>query len=300
MDASASASAVSMAATTQVNPQVGSSHPLQATFPTSSTFRRLPGLSRPSRRDKPMTPPTTSTPPADFESPSVVESEDARMSTRQSSHLLPPSRTSSLPVSPSMPGEPEVTDLEPVTYPAHLAQSEPPKRKPDLTSEQQQNKQTDDQPRRRRATTTTRVVRNEEMARTRKHSAKRPVLNAQLPKAVVGRASASAMYFSTVPAHGRNPEQPLRAHTGTLVGEKIWFLGGVDGRNCWRSMAWFDTETLGWSAVDTFGEQLPPLRAHTTTRAGDLLYVFGGGDGPTYSNDVWVFDTGRSWAFPYP
>jgi hypothetical protein len=58
-------------------------------------------------------------------------------------------------------------------------------------------------------------------------------------------------------------------------------------------MAWFDTETLGWSAVETFGEQLPPLRAHTTTRAGELLYVFGGGDGPTYSNDVWVFDTGE-------
>ncbi|KAK4683520.1 hypothetical protein P7C73_g6729, partial [Tremellales sp. Uapishka_1] len=113
-----------------------------------------------------------------------------------------------------------------------------------------------------------------------------------LPSAkIVPRAPASAMYFSPLPFHGRPPLQALRAHTGTLVGDKIWFLGGVDAKNCWRGVAWFDTETLLWSTVETFGETLPPLRAHTTTLVGDKLYVFGGGDGPTYSNDVWVFDT---------
>lgn len=247
-----------------------------------------------------MTPPTTTTPPTDPETISVFEDGDARIPPRQSSHLLPPSRTSSLPVSPPIPGDPDASDLEPVTYPAHLPQSEPPRRAATeraglvLDSQQASHNEEQDHPRRRRATTSTRAVRSEETARTRKHSAKKPVLIAQLPRAVVPKAAASAMYFSTVPAHGRAPEQPLRAHTGTLVGDKIWFLGGVDGRNCWRNMACFDTETLGWSAVETFGEQLPPLRAHTTTRAGELLYIFGGGDGPTYSNDVWVFDTGES------
>ncbi|EIW73197.1 hypothetical protein TREMEDRAFT_37220 [Tremella mesenterica DSM 1558] len=100
------------------------------------------------------------------------------------------------------------------------------------------------------------------------------------------------MYYSPVPAHGRPPGQALRAHTGTLVGDRIWFLGGVDGKHCWRGVAWFDTETFQWSNVQTKGETMPPLRAHTTTLVGDTtLYIFGGGDGPVYSNDVWIFGT---------
>lgn len=117
------------------------------------------------------------------------------------------------------------------------------------------------------------------------------VLTPLLPSAKVPRAPASAMYFSPVAAHGRPPAQALRAHTGTLVGDRIWFLGGVDARSCWRGVASFDSESLQWSTVETHGEALPPLRAHTTTLVGEQLYIFGGGDGPTYSNDVWVFDT---------
>ena len=125
-----------------------------------------------------------------------------------------------------------------------------------------------------------------------KTGASRKILDPVLSTAKVPRAPASAMYYSPIPAHGKPPGRPLRAHTGTLVGERIWFLGGVDGRNCWRGVAWFDTESYQWSTVQVKGEQMPPLRAHTTTLVGNnLLYIFGGGDGPTYSNDVWVFDT---------
>jgi len=102
------------------------------------------------------------------------------------------------------------------------------------------------------------------------------------------------MYFSLLPYHGRPPTQALRAHTGTLVGNRIWMIGGVDSKHCWRGVAWYDTESLLWSTVETAGDALPPLRAHTTTAVGTRLYIFGGGDGPTYSNDVWVFDTGKS------
>ncbi|WVQ94261.1 hypothetical protein IAU59_001340 [Kwoniella sp. CBS 9459] len=107
----------------------------------------------------------------------------------------------------------------------------------------------------------------------------------------VQRAPASAMYFSPVPCHGRPPNQALRAHSGTLVGERIWLIGGVDKHNCWRGVAWFDTESLLWSTIETRGEQFPPLRAHTTTLVGDKLFIFGGGDGPSYSNEVWILDT---------
>lgn len=120
------------------------------------------------------------------------------------------------------------------------------------------------------------------------------VVEPLLPSAKgISKAPASAMYFSPLPFHGRPPGQGLRAHTGTLVGDRIWFIGGVDGKTCWRGVAWFDTESLLWSTVETYGEQFPPLRAHTTTLVGPRLYIFGGGDGPTYSNDVWIFDMGK-------
>jgi len=136
-------------------------------------------------------------------------------------------------------------------------------------------------------------------SRSRKQSRpgaiKTPAYIAQpsLPSAkLVGRVAASSMYFSLLPYHGRPPTQALRAHTGTLVGNRIWMIGGVDSKHCWRGVAWYDTESLLWSTVETAGDALPPLRAHTTTAVGTKLYIFGGGDGPTYSNDVWVFDTG--------
>ena len=140
-----------------------------------------------------------------------------------------------------------------------------------------------------------------EKDRNRKSSSKttrmasRTASRPQLPQSrgVVSRAPTSAMYFSPLPTYGCPPDQPLRAHTGTLVGDRIWFLGGVDGKNCWRRVAWFDTESLLWSTIETFGERLPPLRAHTTTLVGHNLYIFGGGDGPAYSNEVWILDTSK-------
>lgn len=109
----------------------------------------------------------------------------------------------------------------------------------------------------------------------------------------VPRAPTSSMYFSPVPYYGFPPNQALRAHTGTLVGERIWVLGGVDKQTCFRDVACFDTESFMWSTLETQGERFPPLRAHTTTLVGDKLYIFGGGDGPSYSNDVWILDTSK-------
>ncbi|WRT63332.1 uncharacterized protein IL334_000237 [Kwoniella shivajii] len=118
------------------------------------------------------------------------------------------------------------------------------------------------------------------------------ILEPQLPcSRNVSKAPASSMYYSPVPFYGRPPNQALRAHSGTLVGERIWIIGGVDKSSCWRGVAWFDTESLFWSTIDTRGDQFPPLRAHTTTLVGDKLFIFGGGDGPSYSNEVWILDT---------
>ncbi|OWZ57208.1 kelch repeat-containing protein [Cryptococcus neoformans A2-102-5] len=120
----------------------------------------------------------------------------------------------------------------------------------------------------------------------------RKPLEPRLPSAKnVPRAPASSMYFSPVPCYGFPPNQALRAHTGTLVGERIWVIGGVDKQTCFRDVACFDTESFMWSILETQGERFPPLRAHTTTLVGDKLFIFGGGDGPSYSNDVWILDT---------
>lgn len=59
--------------------------------------------------------------------------------------------------------------------------------------------------------------------------------------AAIPRAPPSAMYFSPCPAYGFPPERALRAHTGVLVGQKIYVIGGCDSRGCWRDMAEFDT-----------------------------------------------------------
>lgn len=120
----------------------------------------------------------------------------------------------------------------------------------------------------------------------------RKPLEPRLPSAKdVRRAPASSMYFYPAPCYGSPPNQALRAHTGTLVGERIWVIGGVDKQTCFRDVACFDTESFMWSTLETQGERFPPLRAHTTTLVGDKLFIFGGGDGPSYSNDVWILDT---------
>jgi len=235
------------------------------TIPSSSTFRRLPTLNRPFRRDKSSVPSSTAG------------------SKNDDYGLQPPSRSSSLPTSST----PDPLDLEAITYPVHLAQNHPPERQRELTLAPsiQVVDRVVAEPRRRPRTAARLVEPPRETHR---------LLQAQLPNSTSARASASSMYFSTVPAHGHPPDQPLRAHTGTLIGDRIWFLGGVDGKHCWRRIAWFDTETLLWSTIETFGDQLPPLRAHTTTLVGKYLYIFGGGDGPSYNNDVWLFNTSGS------
>ncbi|KAJ9123920.1 hypothetical protein QFC22_000711 [Naganishia vaughanmartiniae] len=121
-----------------------------------------------------------------------------------------------------------------------------------------------------------------------------------LPHARVSRAPTSGMYISQYPYQGHPPPKALRAHTGTLVGNCVYFIGGCDKYGCWPGVAVFNTETHMWRTLKTGGETaLPPLRAHTTTLVGKILYVFGGGDGPTYSNDVYAFDTfTHTWSKP--
>lgn len=290
--------------------------PPPSNISTSSTFRKLPSAVLGSfRREK-------ATSPHD-DGRNVLSASR----TSNTDQLLPPSRTSSLPMTPADP-EPIIAgpfraELEPVMYPLHLAQTQAPDgtrvRETTLgpvmvssvgvnhivpTLAQTSARSADlklegiEVARRRRATTIGKSASNrQDEFRSRKASSRIATstnLEPRLPcaKSISTKVPSSAMYYSMLACHGKPPSQPLRAHTGTVVGERIWFMGGMDNKNCWRRMAFFDTETLSWSTIETFGDQLPPLRAHTCVLVGQSLVIFGGGDGPTYSNDVWVFDTG--------
>jgi hypothetical protein len=120
------------------------------------------------------------------------------------------------------------------------------------------------------------------------------------------------MYWGIMAQQGQTPEKALRAHTSTLIGNKMYVIGGCDRQGCWRGVSTYNTgevvscdgllgctdafvpfriDSHVWARLCPTGVTLPPLRAHTTTAVGYLLYVFGGGDGPTYSNDVWVYNT---------
>jgi hypothetical protein len=103
------------------------------------------------------------------------------------------------------------------------------------------------------------------------------------------------------PIHGQ-PPPPLKAHTATLIRNKIWVIGGsVSGSGgCFRGVATFSVDSMRWSVVKGIsGTPPPPIRAHTATAVGDAIFCFGGGDGSDYYNDVYKLNTVTlTWSMP--
>jgi len=82
---------------------------------------------------------------------------------------------------------------------------------------------------------------------------------------------------------------PHRAHTTTLVGERLFLFGGGDGPNYFDSLFVLDTKTNTWTQPEVKGPG--PRRAHTATLVGSEIYVFGGGDGNKALNEVYILDS---------
>lgn len=120
-----------------------------------------------------------------------------------------------------------------------------------------------------------------------------------------------AMHWSYLPQNGSFPS-PLRAHTMTLVGHRLFAFGGCDSRACYNDLYVFDTEALYWSKAKTRGSIPDPCRAHSAVLLDRKLYVFGGekhlhapfspdeiiepsmskgGDGPLYFASLHCLDT---------
>ncbi|KAL6066617.1 Kelch motif, variant 2 [Balamuthia mandrillaris] len=106
------------------------------------------------------------------------------------------------------------------------------------------------------------------------------------------------MYWSEAATHGQTP-QPVRSHTCTLVGSKLFFFGGSDLEDNFAGLEIFDTETLFWFKPETRGEDLAPHKCHSATLVGDNLFIFGGGDGPTYFDTLYMLNTKTmTWSQP--
>ncbi|RKP06211.1 hypothetical protein THASP1DRAFT_18758 [Thamnocephalis sphaerospora] len=124
--------------------------------------------------------------------------------------------------------------------------------------------------------------------------------NSQSTSAGAAPASASyatpaapvpALYWSKAGTFGKSPPKALRAHTVTVVGERLFVFGGCDARVCFNDLYLFDADTMYWSHPETRGDPPRPCRAHSATLVGRKLFVFGGGDGPNYFNDLHILDT---------
>ncbi|ORX45374.1 hypothetical protein BCR36DRAFT_585681 [Piromyces finnis] len=103
----------------------------------------------------------------------------------------------------------------------------------------------------------------------------------------------SLMHWSKIKTVGRNKPRPMRAHTMTLVNEKIFIFGGSDNETCFNDLYIFDCETYWWTLHKTKGLVPPPrpCRAHSANLIDDYIYYFGGGDGPNYFNTLYLLNT---------
>ncbi|KAL7413978.1 hypothetical protein BDY24DRAFT_387057 [Mrakia frigida] len=114
-------------------------------------------------------------------------------------------------------------------------------------------------------------------------------------------AKTSSLYCSLTPMYGF-PPPVLKAHTSTLVGDKIYVIGGASSSKggCFGGVATFNIHTMRWDQLkDVKGESPPPIRAHTSTAIGHTIWVFGGGDEMTYSADMFAFNTlTHTWSLP--
>eukprot|EP01130_Rhizamoeba_saxonica_P005349 TRINITY_DN2146_c0_g1_i1.p1 TRINITY_DN2146_c0_g1~~TRINITY_DN2146_c0_g1_i1.p1 ORF type:complete len:395 (+),score=75.21 TRINITY_DN2146_c0_g1_i1:299-1483(+) len=89
-------------------------------------------------------------------------------------------------------------------------------------------------------------------------------------------------------------------HSTTLVGNKMFLLGGGDGDNYLNDLNIFDIKNMEWQQAYTAGISPSARSRHTSTLMGgnQLVIVGGGGDNCVF-NDVYILNTDdMSWSRP--
>jgi N-acetylneuraminic acid mutarotase len=99
------------------------------------------------------------------------------------------------------------------------------------------------------------------------------------------------LHWSKPLLSGDIPSQGLRSHTATLVGSKIFVIGGGDDV-FFNQISILDTETMYWYKPSTSGIKPDFFRAHSATLVdNNKIFIFGGGDGSNYFDQLYIFDT---------
>ena len=98
--------------------------------------------------------------------------------------------------------------------------------------------------------------------------------------------------WSTLNVRG-DPPKPRHGHTGSVVGHKIYFHGGMSGQAFYDDLHVLDLDTVTWKAIKQKKVHPSPRAAHASCTLGTDIYVFGGMNRDGALDDMWKFDTGK-------
>lgn len=99
------------------------------------------------------------------------------------------------------------------------------------------------------------------------------------------------------------PPSPRYCHTATVVGNKMYIVGGKGKNQVYSDIYSLDLDMMRWERIEAnrFGPAPRGLQKHSTTLVGEnVLFIFGGMDsGRVISNQLWIFDlTLAAWSSP--
>eukprot|EP00457_Paulinella_chromatophora_P002760 gb/GEZN01002765.1/.p1 GENE.gb/GEZN01002765.1/~~gb/GEZN01002765.1/.p1 ORF type:complete len:741 (-),score=48.93 gb/GEZN01002765.1/:38-2260(-) len=87
------------------------------------------------------------------------------------------------------------------------------------------------------------------------------------------------------------PPCPRAAHSATVVGKKVFFFAGNDGKHLFNDLHILDTEIMVWSRSEMSGNVPAPRAGHTASLVGSKIVIFGGGTEMGPVNDLHILET---------
>jgi len=98
---------------------------------------------------------------------------------------------------------------------------------------------------------------------------------------------------------GSTKPSPRYAHSGTVAGDKIVYIGGQRSQtHRYKDLFSYDTTTGQFMQPKVTGV-LPVISKHTALAVGSMFYIFGGYDGVSKRHGLYTFDTATNeWSAP--
>ncbi|KAL9657568.1 hypothetical protein ABK040_000995 [Willaertia magna] len=98
--------------------------------------------------------------------------------------------------------------------------------------------------------------------------------------------------WSTIQAKGTTNTKPAPRgfHSCTLVGDKLYIIGGDNRLIFFKDVCIFDLKSKCWIKLSEKAYLPVPRTGHTTVLFGNKLYLFGGKNMNYYTSDLYIFD----------